>query len=216
MLCADLKYALRLDAHLPRGMVLLLCACLLQLLRAPIACVRQTAAHQQQPACHQRWALYHVGLSFTVDWAFQHPCLVVRIGLLSLNVDMSTSELGMPLCLQVVRVAVLALKNLLADEKLQLGPDMVEAGLPKVVQQRSTQVGKGLFRDHPWAEMADTLPCSLIQGSVSPNASSVQSQPSADTLHRCSLRCTPHPHLGLRCLCGATACQVLQGSCQSG
>ncbi len=75
---------------------------------------------------------------------------MVRIGLLSLNVDMSTSELGMPLCLQVVRVAVLALKNLLADEKLQLGPDMVEAGLPKVVQQRSTQVGKGLFRDQPW------------------------------------------------------------------
>ena len=59
---------------------------------------------------------------------------------LSLNVHMSTLEPGMPLCLQVVRVAVLSLKNLLAEEKLQLGPDMVEAGLPKVVQQRTNQV----------------------------------------------------------------------------
>lgn len=35
---------------------------------------------------------------------------------------------------------MLALRNLLTNEKLQLGPDMVEAGLPKVVQQRITQV----------------------------------------------------------------------------
>lgn len=35
---------------------------------------------------------------------------------------------------------MLALRNLLTNDKLQLGPDMVEAGLPKVVQQRITQV----------------------------------------------------------------------------
>ena len=109
----------------------------------------------QQPACHQKWLSAHVGRSIhcqhvqKVGWAFQQSCSVVCVALLCQNVDMSTSELGMPLCLQVVRVAVLSLKNLLADEKLQLGPDMVEAGLPKVVQQRSNQVGKGLFRDRP-------------------------------------------------------------------
>ena len=41
---------------------------------------------------------------------------------------------------QVMRVAMLALRNLLANQKLELGPEMVEAGLPKVVQQRITQV----------------------------------------------------------------------------
>ena len=35
---------------------------------------------------------------------------------------------------------MLALRNLLTNDKLELGPDMVEAGLPKVVQQRLTQV----------------------------------------------------------------------------
>lgn len=35
---------------------------------------------------------------------------------------------------------MLALRNLLTNVKLQLGPDMVEAGLPKVVQQRISQV----------------------------------------------------------------------------
>lgn len=35
---------------------------------------------------------------------------------------------------------MLALRNLLTNDKLELGPDMVEAGLPKVVQQRMTQV----------------------------------------------------------------------------
>ena len=39
-----------------------------------------------------------------------------------------------------MRVAMLSLRNLLANSKLELGPDMVEAGLPKVVQQRITQV----------------------------------------------------------------------------
>ncbi len=42
--------------------------------------------------------------------------------------------------MQVVRVALLALKNLLTVPGLELGPDMVEAGLPKVVQQRLLQV----------------------------------------------------------------------------
>ncbi len=42
--------------------------------------------------------------------------------------------------MQVMRVAMLALRNLLTNDKLQLGPEMVEAGLPKVVQQRITQV----------------------------------------------------------------------------
>jgi hypothetical protein len=42
-------------------------------------------------------------------------------------------------CAQVVRVAVLALRNLLAAPGLEYGPDMVEAGLPKVVQQRQLQ-----------------------------------------------------------------------------
>ena len=41
---------------------------------------------------------------------------------------------------QVMRVAMLALRNLLANQKLELGPEMVEAGLPKVVQQRIVQV----------------------------------------------------------------------------
>lgn len=36
---------------------------------------------------------------------------------------------------------MLALRNLLTNDKLELGPDMVEAGLPKVVLQRKTQVG---------------------------------------------------------------------------
>lgn len=40
---------------------------------------------------------------------------------------------------KVMRVAMLALRNLLTNDKLQLGPEMVEAGLPKVVQQRITQ-----------------------------------------------------------------------------
>ena len=39
-----------------------------------------------------------------------------------------------------MRVAMLALRNLLANQKLELGPEMVEAGLPKVVQQRIVQV----------------------------------------------------------------------------
>ena len=40
---------------------------------------------------------------------------------------------------QVVRIAVLALRNLLSAPGLDYGPDMVEAGLPKVVQQRQLQ-----------------------------------------------------------------------------
>jgi V-type H+-transporting ATPase subunit H len=39
---------------------------------------------------------------------------------------------------KVMRVAVLSLQNLLSQEQLQLGPDMVEAGLQKVVAQRLT------------------------------------------------------------------------------
>ena len=41
---------------------------------------------------------------------------------------------------QVLRVALLALKALLADSKLDLGPDMVEAGLPRYIAQRQQQV----------------------------------------------------------------------------
>ena len=41
---------------------------------------------------------------------------------------------------QVVRVALLGLKNLLGDASLDIGPEAVEAGLPKVVQQRLLQV----------------------------------------------------------------------------
>ena len=40
----------------------------------------------------------------------------------------------------MVRVALLALKNLLSTPGLDVGPDMVEAGLPKVVAQRQLQV----------------------------------------------------------------------------
>ena len=43
-------------------------------------------------------------------------------------------------CSQVVRVALLGLKNLLSDASLDIGPEAVEAGLPKVVQQRLLQV----------------------------------------------------------------------------
>lgn len=39
-----------------------------------------------------------------------------------------------------MRVAMLSLRNLLANTKLELGPEMVEAGLSKVVQQRLSQV----------------------------------------------------------------------------
>ena len=45
------------------------------------------------------------------------------------------------MCLwQVVRVALMGLKNLLADPALDVGPEAVESGLPKVVQQRLLQV----------------------------------------------------------------------------
>ncbi len=40
----------------------------------------------------------------------------------------------------MVRVALLALQNLLAAPGLDLAPEMVEAALPKVVQQRLLQV----------------------------------------------------------------------------
>ncbi|CAK0784291.1 hypothetical protein CVIRNUC_007495 [Coccomyxa viridis] len=40
---------------------------------------------------------------------------------------------------KVVRVALLGLKNLLSDASLDIGPEAVEAGLPKVVQQRLLQ-----------------------------------------------------------------------------
>lgn len=40
----------------------------------------------------------------------------------------------------MVRVALMGLKNLLADPALDIGPEAVEAGLPKVVQQRMMQV----------------------------------------------------------------------------
>ena len=134
---------------------------------------------------------------------------MVHAALLSLNVNLSTSE---PRCRQVVRVAVLSLKNLLADEKLQLGPDMVEAGLPKVVQQRTNQVGKGLFRDQlssmsgvqlSRAEMVNSLhsvslPCGLIQGSTSTDAWWVTVLATADTLQRRSQRCTPPLTLSVR------------------
>ncbi|CAL5229877.1 g13289 [Coccomyxa viridis] len=40
---------------------------------------------------------------------------------------------------KVVRVALMGLKNLLADPALDVGPEAVEAGLPKVVQQRLLQ-----------------------------------------------------------------------------
>ena len=39
----------------------------------------------------------------------------------------------------MVRVALLALRNLLAAPGLELGPELVELGLPKVVQQRLLQ-----------------------------------------------------------------------------
>lgn len=48
-------------------------------------------------------------------------------------------------CGQVVRVALLSLKNLLAAPGLEVGPDMVEAGLPKVVQQRMLQVSPSSY-----------------------------------------------------------------------
>lgn len=41
---------------------------------------------------------------------------------------------------KVVRVALLSLKNLLAEKELGLAADMVDAGLPKVVATRSLQV----------------------------------------------------------------------------
>ena len=37
-------------------------------------------------------------------------------------------------------MALMALKSLLADSKLELGPEMVEAGLPRYIAQRQQQV----------------------------------------------------------------------------
>ena len=59
---------------------------------------------------------------------------------------------------QVVRVAVLALRNLLAAPGLDLGPDMVEAGLPKVVTQRQLQARSP--RHHRCCCCIDLLPAS--------------------------------------------------------
>lgn len=41
---------------------------------------------------------------------------------------------------KVVRMALLSLRSLAANPALDLGPDMVELGLLKVVQSRATQV----------------------------------------------------------------------------
>ena len=66
-----------------------------------------------------------------------------------------------------MRVAMLALRNLLTNDKLELGPEMVEAGLPKVVQQRISQVGccpepyknteTGCFADFPCLFLVDVF-----------------------------------------------------------
>lgn len=50
--------------------------------------------------------------------------------------------------LQVVRVTLNALKNLLLAPDLDVGPDMVETGLPKVVAQRKQQVRHGPLLAH--------------------------------------------------------------------
>ena len=55
---------------------------------------------------------------------------------------------------------MLALRNLLTNDKLELGPDMVEAGLPKVVQQRMTQVCKPLHQHSP--HVMASQPCSAL------------------------------------------------------
>ena len=109
-------------------------------------CVRRQPMHSTLPGI-RNGRFTPISRVYKLGLAFLQSCSVVHVALLFLDANMSTAELRMPRCLQVVRVAVLSLKNLLADEKLQLGPDMVEAGLPKVVQQRSNQVGKGLFFD---------------------------------------------------------------------
>ena len=41
---------------------------------------------------------------------------------------------------KVVRVALLALRNLLAEQQLDLAADMVDAGLPKALAMRAMQV----------------------------------------------------------------------------
>ncbi len=78
---------------------------------------------------------------------------------------------------QVWRVAMLALRNLLTNDKLELGPEMVEAGLPKVVQQRKTQVQLlstlhspvSMHRHGPWC-LNPPWHCAFV---VSPLASDV-------------------------------------------
>ena len=42
---------------------------------------------------------------------------------------------------KVVRTGLLALKQLLSDSSLDFGPDLVEAGLLKIVTSRAQQVG---------------------------------------------------------------------------
>ena len=81
---------------------------------------------------------------------------------------------------QVWRVAMLALRNLLTNAKLELGPDMVEAGLPKVVQQRLTQV-------HTLARHIHSLPPHVIANGLSS---------SATCSHGCLLLC--------HAICGGT------------
>ena len=46
-------------------------------------------------------------------------------------------------------MALLALRALLTDSKLELGPEMVEAGLPRLIAQRQQQV-RGSFT---WLQM---------------------------------------------------------------
>ena len=63
---------------------------------------------------------------------------------------------------QVVRVALMGLKNLLADASLDVGPEAVEAGLPKVVQQRLLQVCPQSFHLPPIPVRTHWHPCSAV------------------------------------------------------
>lgn len=55
-----------------------------------------------------------------------------------------------------MRVAMLSLRNLLSNTKLELGPEMVESGLSKVVQQRLSQVRLCLLTAHKLSRHSPT------------------------------------------------------------
>ncbi|BDA44912.1 V-type proton ATPase subunit H [Coccomyxa sp. Obi] len=141
---------LRRPSH-PGRSVPLAVGCLARMLREPAARALFTRASgasllapllrggagsssAQPPPSHQ--LLYEAGLCVW-QLTFYPPALQAMAGA---HIVPSLVDLARHASKEkVVRVALLALQNLLAAPGLELAPEMVEAGLPKVVQQRLVQ-----------------------------------------------------------------------------